>query len=141
MKHRGKPVCQVDDLNIQDGSVSVRFLALHNTVKFSLSELAQDHHVIDGLPKKQSAWLGYNCGKHSKSCCTDLSQINSAMGDAYHLYSIDRTGYLYYIDVETKKTIKHYPKTVLTTNALINRFSNRQIFYIGYLHGISTSRE
>jgi hypothetical protein len=136
---------RIEEIDPMTNRVIIHCYGTRTLIKTNLSDAIYDVSLLNGLPSKQTCWLGYYHGKSQREAIIsgkktiqtqDASFLLSYNQERYKIVSMDRHSRITYIDVNTQKNHIESPVNILKNKLIISNFGPSQSCYIGILAGI-----
>ncbi|MCD6040284.1 MAG: phosphomannose isomerase mannose pyrophosphorylase [Gammaproteobacteria bacterium] len=143
-----KPLCRLEDIDIIKRKVVIHCRGISTVIKINLEEIMYDEVLISNLSPVQAAWIGYYYGihyeefkLHNNSEIYNNGPPFTDRGGKCSMVMLDRRGNLVYFDQTKNRNLVAIPLIILKTQSLLQKFSPLQACYIGFLSGLSVSKD
>jgi hypothetical protein len=144
-------ICRVHDINLSENRAILYFMGIEFPVAIKLEKLFYNHSIIYNLPKKDIVWVGFTLGqlfdstikksKQEESVSIFNSDINDDIELGMVIVCLNRDGSLIYEDKKNQAIYKSQPIDVILNKNNLLKFSEKQLYYISFLAGLSFSRK
>lgn len=128
---------RIEEIDVSNKLLIVRSPGVRTILKIPINKAISDPNILGNLTSLQAAWLGYYFSLAYESNY-DSSLMLTHRDGKYKILSLDRHGYIVYLNVHLKTSNRLTPAAILQNREILSGFDPSQACYIGVLAGLDS---